>query len=169
MLFSFLKCPINRKFNWLIYLWIFIIKRKMVLRLEVKGIISEISKAGKYFVGKMWINRSSKGGRWGTLTRNCDIQIPTFLSYTHFQFPKKPRGLLSAQTLLPLSHTSDNRMRSIYSCCVYYWHVHLCIVLSMNAYILCADSIPRSLHIDITPSFPRSSAVALLVSHEGTS
>lgn len=54
-------------------------------------------------------------------------------------------------------------MRSAYSCHVSYWHVQFCAVLWMHASTLYADSISRSLHFDIMPSFLRPRVMALLV------
>lgn len=54
-------------------------------------------------------------------------------------------------------------MRSAYSCHVSYWHVQFCAVLWMPASTLYADSISRSLHFDIMPSFLRPRVMALLV------
>lgn len=90
--------------------------------------ISKISMVGKYFEGIMWFNRLSKGRRWGAFTRDNGIQILTFPSYTHFQFPKKLRGLLLVHTLLS-SKATHKTIR---------WDQHTLTMFLIGCPVLCS-------------------------------
>lgn len=96
--------------------------------------ISEISKVGKYFEGMMWINQLKWKVKDIHLRLSCSNTNLPFLRT--FWISQETQGVTSCPILLFQNHTRDNRMRSAYSCCFYYWHVQFCTILWMNAYTL---------------------------------
>lgn len=88
--------------------------------------ISEISKVGKYFEGMMWINQLKWKVKDIHLRLSCSNTNLPFLRT--FWISQETQGVTSCPILLFQNHTRDNRMRSAYFCCFYYWHVQFCTI-----------------------------------------